>query len=265
MAAPKRSNPFSSTTTALSTPTPTAAIPCPVVCPISSPSKNYYFDTERGTGAHIYYNRAYNNTHGTLYDSASGDNRYDPFYCPNHAGNSNPGLDCNTSGSAFTYPDDYAWTVQAVTQITSLSNAPWVKTAYTYDVLNEPTSITVADQSPQSGQSLTSVTTTMQYDDPGRLTQLSDPDRGTHTCTYDPDGQVLTDLELVPFLTDVGFPHQMSPGEVAIAWTPGHPAVTGTIVRARRPDQISSLINAAEFRLDEREMEEIDRYLRQHP
>jgi aryl-alcohol dehydrogenase-like predicted oxidoreductase len=72
-------------------------------------------------------------------------------------------------------------------------------------------------------------------------------------------------LELVQFLTDIGFPHQMSPGEVAIAWTLSHPGVTGAIVGARRPDQISSLINAAEFRLDEREMGEIDQYLRQHP
>ncbi len=72
-------------------------------------------------------------------------------------------------------------------------------------------------------------------------------------------------LELVQFLTDIGFPHQMSPGEVAIAWTLGHPGVTGAIVGARRPDQISNLINAAEFRLDERETEEIDQYLRQHP
>ncbi len=72
-------------------------------------------------------------------------------------------------------------------------------------------------------------------------------------------------LGLVQLLTDIGFPHQVSPGEVAIAWTLGHPAVTGAIVGARRPDQISNLINAAEFRLDEREMEEIDEYLRQHP
>ncbi len=72
-------------------------------------------------------------------------------------------------------------------------------------------------------------------------------------------------LELVQFLTDIGFPHQMSPGEVAIAWTLSHPGVTGAIVGARRPDQISNLINAAEFRLDERQMEEIDQYLRQHP
>jgi aryl-alcohol dehydrogenase-like predicted oxidoreductase len=72
-------------------------------------------------------------------------------------------------------------------------------------------------------------------------------------------------LGLVQLLTDIGFPHQVSPGVVAIAWTLAHSGVTGAIVGARHPDQISNLINAAEFRLDEREMQEIDDYLRAHP
>jgi YD repeat-containing protein len=33
----------------------------------------------------------------------------------------------------------------------------------------------------------------MQYDDLGRLTQLADPDRGTHTYTLDPNGNVIQD------------------------------------------------------------------------
>jgi len=93
----------------------------PYIVTIQRSFLDYYFDTERGTGAHIYYNRAYNNTHGTPYDKSTGDNRYDPFYCPDHAGNSDPSLDCNTQNSVFNYPDDHAWTVQAVTQITSLN------------------------------------------------------------------------------------------------------------------------------------------------
>jgi RHS repeat-associated protein len=62
-----------------------------------------------------------------------------------------------------------------------------------YNVLNEPTSVTTYDLTPQSGQNVTSVTETMQYDDLGRLTQLADPDRGTFTYSYDADGQVLTE------------------------------------------------------------------------
>ncbi|MDQ2903873.1 MAG: hypothetical protein M3Y81_10000 [Chloroflexota bacterium] len=63
-----------------------------------------------------------------------------------------------------------------------------------YNALNEPTSVLVTDLAPQAGQTVTSVTTTAGYDDLGRLTHLVDPDRGTHTLTYDADGQVLTDV-----------------------------------------------------------------------
>lgn len=72
-------------------------------------------------------------------------------------------------------------------------------------------------------------------------------------------------LQLVQLLTDIGFPHQMSPGEVAIVWALAHPAVTGAIVGARHPDQISNLVGAAEFRLSESEQEEIEEFLKQHP
>ncbi len=65
--------------------------------------------------------------------------------------------------------------------------------SYVYNVLGEPTQVTVSDLAPQSGQSITSATTTMQYDDLGRLTQLVDSDRGTHTYTYDADSQLLID------------------------------------------------------------------------
>jgi len=63
-----------------------------------------------------------------------------------------------------------------------------------YTVLNESTSVTTTDLAPQSGQSITSVTTSAQYDDMGRMTQLVDPDAGTHVYTYDPDGHMLSDV-----------------------------------------------------------------------
>jgi RHS repeat-associated protein len=68
------------------------------------------------------------------------------------------------------------------------------QTSYQYTVLNEVTQVQMTDEAPQSGQSITSVTTTAQYDDLGRLTQLSDPDRGTHTYTYDNDGNIIADV-----------------------------------------------------------------------
>ncbi|HZR39854.1 MAG TPA: RHS repeat-associated core domain-containing protein, partial [Ktedonobacteraceae bacterium] len=63
-----------------------------------------------------------------------------------------------------------------------------------YNALNEATSVIVTDAAPQSGQSVTSVTTTATYDDMGRLTGTNDPDRGSHSYSYDADSGILTDI-----------------------------------------------------------------------
>ena len=63
-----------------------------------------------------------------------------------------------------------------------------------YNALDKPTQVVVTDKAPQSGQGITSVTTTAQYDSLGRLTQVNDPDRGTHTYSYDADGRLLSDV-----------------------------------------------------------------------
>ena len=65
-------------------------------------------------------------------------------------------------------------------------------------------------------------------------------------------------LDLVERLRAIGERHGRSPGEVAIAWTLGHPAVTGAIVGGRRPEQVDGIIGAAEFRLSEAEVAEIE-------
>jgi aryl-alcohol dehydrogenase-like predicted oxidoreductase len=51
--------------------------------------------------------------------------------------------------------------------------------------------------------------------------------------------------------------HGRTPGEVAIAWTLRHPAITATIVGARNPKQIDELIGAATFRLSPEEIKEL--------
>jgi aryl-alcohol dehydrogenase-like predicted oxidoreductase len=65
-------------------------------------------------------------------------------------------------------------------------------------------------------------------------------------------------LELVEKLAEIGERHGRSPAEVAIAWTLRHPAVTAAIVGGRRPDQVDGTIGAAEFRLSEDEISEIE-------
>src|SRR5581483_6725425 len=70
-------------------------------------------------------------------------------------------------------------------------------TSYTttqYNAIGLPTSVQAMDLAPQTGQTITGVTTTASYDDVGRLTSVVDPDRGTHTYTYDAAGRVLTDV-----------------------------------------------------------------------
>ena len=64
-------------------------------------------------------------------------------------------------------------------------------------------------------------------------------------------------LHLVDRLSAVGARHGRSPGEVAIAWTLRHPAVTGAIVGARRPDQLDGIVGAADLALTDADVAEI--------
>ncbi len=68
-------------------------------------------------------------------------------------------------------------------------------------------------------------------------------------------------LELVELLRQIGSRHGRSPGEVAIAWTLRHPAITGAIVGGRNAKQVEGIIGAAEFRLSEDEINEIESFL----
>jgi aryl-alcohol dehydrogenase-like predicted oxidoreductase len=65
-------------------------------------------------------------------------------------------------------------------------------------------------------------------------------------------------LALVERLRAVGERHGRSPGEVAIAWTLKNPAVTGAIVGARSAAQAEGVMRAAELRLREEEIFEIE-------
>jgi aryl-alcohol dehydrogenase-like predicted oxidoreductase len=52
---------------------------------------------------------------------------------------------------------------------------------------------------------------------------------------------------------------------VAIAWVLHNRAVTGAIVGGRKPQQIDEIIGAAEFRLAESELAQIEKFLQEHP
>jgi len=65
-------------------------------------------------------------------------------------------------------------------------------------------------------------------------------------------------LELVERLRSVGKRHGRTPGEVAIAWTLRHPAVTAAIVGARSAKQAEGVMRAAALHLTERDVAEIE-------
>src|SRR5579862_776817 len=65
-------------------------------------------------------------------------------------------------------------------------------------------------------------------------------------------------LAVVDRLRAVGKRHGRSPGEVAIAWTLRHPAVTGAIVGARNAKQVDGVVGGAELRLTASEVGEIE-------
>ena len=72
-------------------------------------------------------------------------------------------------------------------------------------------------------------------------------------------------LLLVELLKFIARFNGRTPGEAAIAWVLGHPAVTAAIVGARRPGQLKELLGAADWRLTPAETNAIDEFLKDHP
>ena len=72
--------------------------------------------------------------------------------------------------------------------------------------------------------------------------------------------QLSRNLELAELMRSIGARHGRTPGEVAIAWTLRHPAVTAAIVGMRSAKQVEGVIGALEFRLSAEEIGEIDAF-----
>jgi len=72
------------------------------------------------------------------------------------------------------------------------------------------------------------------------------------------DPRLPRNLDLVDRLRAVGERHRYLPGQVAIAWTLRHPAITGAIVGARNPKQAEQIMAAPGFRLTRQEISEIE-------
>jgi aryl-alcohol dehydrogenase-like predicted oxidoreductase len=89
-----------------------------------------------------------------------------------------------------------------------------------------------------------------------RIASLPDDDFRKRTPAFN-EPALTRNLEIVERLREIGSKHGRSPGEVAIAWTLRHPAVTAAIVGVRSPEQADGVIGAATFRLTEDEIRQI--------
>ena len=90
-----------------------------------------------------------------------------------------------------------------------------------------------------------------------RITELPDDDWRKRDPSFQ-EPRLSEHLALVERLRAIGAQCGRLPGEVAIAWTLGHPAVTGAIVGARSAKQADGVMNAGTLRLTSREKAEIE-------
>jgi aryl-alcohol dehydrogenase-like predicted oxidoreductase len=91
-----------------------------------------------------------------------------------------------------------------------------------------------------------------------RVAAMPDDDFRKRTSNFT-EPLLSRNLELAGLLGAIGRRHGRTAGEVAIAWTLRHPAVTGAIVGMRSAKQVDGVIGASQFRLSAEEIAEIER------
>ncbi|MBE0657759.1 MAG: aldo/keto reductase [Bryobacteraceae bacterium] len=97
-----------------------------------------------------------------------------------------------------------------------------------------------------------------------RLAAMPDDDHRQRT-PYFQEPQFSRNLALVELMRAIGARHGRTPGEVAISWTLRLPEITGAIVGIRSVEQVEGVIGAAEFRLAEGEIAELEGFLAANP
>lgn len=94
-----------------------------------------------------------------------------------------------------------------------------------------------------------------------RIANMPDDDFRKRTPQFQ-EPLLTRNLQLVDSLREIGKAHGgKTPGEVAIAWTLGNPAVTAAIVGLRSPEQVDGVIGAADLRLSEDEVKRIAEFM----
>ncbi len=88
------------------------------------------------------------------------------------------------------------------------------------------------------------------------------PDDWRRRNPYFQEPRLTENLAFVERLRPIAARYGRTVGNVAVAWTLAHPAVTGAIVGARRPDQVEQNVGAMGFSLADADMAEIEAALR---
>ncbi|HEX4202618.1 MAG TPA: aldo/keto reductase [Ktedonobacteraceae bacterium] len=99
---------------------------------------------------------------------------------------------------------------------------------------------------------------------PDRIKNMPNDDWRRNDSEYQ-EPRLSRNLALANLLTEIGYEHSAPAGVVAVAWVLHNPAVTAAIVGSRRPSQIEDMVMAAEYRLSDSEIEQIDKFIANHP
>jgi aryl-alcohol dehydrogenase-like predicted oxidoreductase len=90
-----------------------------------------------------------------------------------------------------------------------------------------------------------------------RIRQLPEDDWRKQDASFN-EPRLTQNLALVDRLTAVADRHDTAPGAVAVAWTLRNPGVDGAIVGFRRPDQVDTILPAANLELTDEDLAEIE-------
>jgi aryl-alcohol dehydrogenase-like predicted oxidoreductase len=96
-----------------------------------------------------------------------------------------------------------------------------------------------------------------------RAANFPQSDWRSHSAEFQ-EPRLSRNLALADLLSEIGRRHGKSAGEVAIAWTLRHPAVTAAIVGGRHPQQVEQTSGAADLKLSAEELDEIETFLKAH-
>jgi aryl-alcohol dehydrogenase-like predicted oxidoreductase len=90
-----------------------------------------------------------------------------------------------------------------------------------------------------------------------RVERMPEDDWRKHSTRFN-EPQLSRNLELVDRLKQVADRYDTTPGAIAVAWALRNPAVDGTIVGFRRPDQVDPILTAANLALTDEDIAEIE-------